>query len=414
LEPESKPTLRRFLNLPMITLYGLGTTIGGGIYVLTGLVAGRAGYYAPFSFIVAAFMITLTALSFAELASRFPKSAGEAVFVQEGFNRRSLAILVGYLVVFNGIVSSAALTEGFVGYFQTLLLLPDWMATIGIILVIGALACWGIGQSVTIAAIVTVIEIGGLALIIWVGKDALSTVPSMLPTLTPSFTAPVWAGIFAGSFLAFYAFIGFEDMVNVAEEVKDPKRNLPLAIILTLVITIILYFLTSLVSILVVPPDELAVSKAPLVHVYEVAAGNSGELISLISIIALLNGALIQIIMASRVLYGMATQGWGFRVFSQIHPVSRTPINATLAAVALTIFLALMFNIEILAETTSMIMLLIAMMVNLALFRIKLNKPAPVDALNLPAWVPLTGFIVSLVFSIFVAQDLFKNIGGLV
>ena len=119
-----QPTLKRSLNLPLLTLYGLGTTIGGGIYVLIGSVAGRAGMYAPFSFILAALLATFTALCFAELSSRYPKSAGEAVYIREGLNIKSLSIAVGFLVIGNGVISSAAMANGFAGYFQTVIDLP--------------------------------------------------------------------------------------------------------------------------------------------------------------------------------------------------------------------------------------------------------------------------------------------------
>jgi len=404
------PKLRRRLNLTLIMLYGLGTTVGGGIYVLVGTVAGRAGLYAPFSFIVAALMVAFTALSFGELSSRFPKSAGEAVYVKEGFGIPALAIVVGYLVIFNGVVSAAALSDGFVGYFQTFLAVPDWLAIVAVIALIGILACWGIGESVIIASLITVIEIGGLALIIWVGRDAFAALPAMADQMIPPLEAPIWAGIFAGSFLAFYAFIGFEDMVNVAEEVKNPERILPRAIILTLALTTVIYVLTIIVVVLSAPIDELAASAAPLTLVYESKTGQSGQLISLISILAVLNGALIQIIMASRVLYGMAAQGWSNAAFARINPVTRTPVAATLSVVGGAVILALLFEIDILAQSTSLIILIIAVLTNLALFRIKLKDPTVRSGLNLPRWVPLAGFGVSAVFGYFLAVDLGKNL----
>ena len=152
-----KPALKRSLNLPLIILYGLGTTIGGGIYVLIGHVVGRAGMYAPASFLLAAVLVSFTALTFAELSARLPKSAGEAVYVQEGFGRRDLAILVGWLVVMNGVVSSAALVRGAIGYFHIFLPTPIWLGIIIAILVLALIAIWGIGESVTVAAVITVV-----------------------------------------------------------------------------------------------------------------------------------------------------------------------------------------------------------------------------------------------------------------
>lgn len=417
--PSSKnaaasPALKRRLNLPMITLYGLGTTIGGGIYVLVGTVAGRAGLYAPVSFFIAALMVAFTAMSFAELSSRFPQSAGEAVYVKEGLNIKALAILVGYLVAFNGIVSSAALTTGFVGYFQSMVDVPSWLAILGVIILMGALACWGIGESVAIAAIITVIEIGGLLLIIWVGRDSLIALPSTYQDLLPPLDNAVWPGIFAGSFLAFYAFIGFEDMVNVAEETQNPRRTLPIAIALTLGLTTLIYVLISVVVVSSVPIGQLATSGAPLALVYELKTGTSSEVISLIGIFAVLNGVLIQIIMASRVLYGMASLGWSFSILGIVNPVTRTPVHATLMVIGIIIVLTWLFNIEILAETTSLIMLMISVLVNLSLFQLKGKQPVTDGGFNLPRWVPLAGFVVSAVFGSFVAFSLFKNLSGLI
>ncbi|MEQ8195540.1 MAG: APC family permease, partial [Rhodospirillales bacterium] len=233
--PEPSDTqLKRSLNLPLITLYGLGTTIGGGIYVLIGGVAGRAGLYAPFSFMLAVLLATLTAFSFAELSSRFPQSAGQAVYVHEGLKRRDLAIFVGFLVIGNGVITAAAMVVGFAGYFGTMIETPSWLAVIVVAAALGLLAFWGIGESVVAAALVTVVEIGGLLLIVWVGRDVFADLPAKAPDLIPPLTATAWLGILGGSYLAYFAFIGFEDMVNVAEEVRDVRRTLPLGIVLTL------------------------------------------------------------------------------------------------------------------------------------------------------------------------------------
>ena len=155
-EAQSQP-LKRVLNLPLVILYGLGTTIGGGIYVLVGKVAERAGMMAPLSFMAAALLSAFTALTFAELSSRFPKSAGEAVYVKEAFKIQPLAIFVGILVILNGSVSAAALANGFVGYWQTFMAMPDWMVIVLITAALGILSAWGIGQSVMMAAVITLI-----------------------------------------------------------------------------------------------------------------------------------------------------------------------------------------------------------------------------------------------------------------
>ncbi|MDB4077356.1 APC family permease [Porticoccaceae bacterium] len=306
-EAQSQP-LKRVLNLPLVILYGLGTTIGGGIYVLVGKVAERAGMMAPLSFMAAALLSAFTALTFAELSSRFPKSAGEAVYVKEAFNFQPLAIFVGILVILNGSVSAAALANGFVGYWQTFMAMPDWMVIVLITAALGILAAWGIGQSVMMAAVITLIEVGGLLIIVWVARDEFATIPVRSHELMPGLNGTIWLGILSGSFLAFYAFIGFEDMVNVAEEIKDVEKTLPQAIIITLLLTTLIYFIVTLVAVLSVAPAELGQQKAPLSYIYQKKTGSDPALVSLISIFAILNGGLIQIIMAARVLYGMSRQ----------------------------------------------------------------------------------------------------------
>lgn len=417
-EKNSPQELKRVLNLPLITLYGLGTTIGGGIYVLVGKVAERAAMMAPISFVAAALLSAFTALTFAELSCRFPKSAGEAVYVKEAFNYKQLAVFVGILVILNGCVSAAALANGFVGYLQTFIPIPDWTAIVVISIALGLLAAWGIGQSVSAAAIITLIEIAGLLLIVWIARDEFSTLPARSHELMPGLDSTIWLGILSGSFLAFYAFIGFEDMVNVAEEIKDVEKTLPRAIIITLALTTLIYFLVTLVAVLSIPPAELGQQKAPLSYIYEIKSGSDPALISLIGIFAILNGGLIQMIMASRVLYGMSRQSLApkvLRFMGDINPHTQTPVKATGCVVLLVSILALSFDIEGLAETTSLMILIIATLVNAALLRLKLRDSGKSKSkeilgvgLRVPLWVPLCGLVVSLCFALMIAISLLK------
>lgn len=389
------PSLKRVLTLPLLTLYGLGTTVGAGIYVLVGEVAGQAGYLAPVAFLLAALLAGVSALSFAELSVRFPVSAGEAVYVQEGFNSSAIASIVGFMVIGAGVVSSATIINGFAGYFQRLVEIPDWAALTGISVLLVVIAIWGIAESVTIAAIVTVIEIGGLLIIIGAAGVNLDNVPTLTDQLSGTLEKPLIYGVLAGGVLAFYAFIGFEDMVNVVEEVKDVRRVMPRAIIWTVVITTLFYVTVSSVAVLTIPPVELSNSKAPLADIYEKATGGGAEMISLISVLAILNGALIQVVMASRVLYGLANKGLVHPAIAKIHPKTRTPIVATLVVGAMILTLALSFDLLSLAQVTSLITLTVFALVNFALVRIKLrNRSSDPDKL-VPLWVPIIGCAVS-------------------
>lgn len=394
-------SLKRTLSLAQITYYGLGTILGAGIYVLVGKVAGSAGLYAPIAFLVAGLVAAFTAFSYAELSARYPLSGGEAIYVQEGLGLRGLSILVGGLIVLTGIVSCATLTSGFVGYFQLFLPLPRWLIVTGLVFALWALASWGIAESVKAATVVTLIEVGGLLMIIAVSGQALSALPQRLPELLPPFEFEAWHGILLGAFLAFYAFIGFEDMVNVAEEVKAPQRNLPRAILLALGLATVLYLLVALAAVLTLPLDELVQSRAPLAEMYRRATGQEPLLIGLISLFAVTNGALIQIIMGSRVLYGMSRQGWLPRAFGYVSPRTRTPLIATAAMALVVQGLALGVELVALAKATSFIILIVFSLINLSLLRVKLRIPVVEGVRSYPLWVPVAGFVSTLALLVF-------------
>ncbi len=393
-----QPTLKRSLSLPLIVLYGLGTTIGAGIYALTGEVAGDAGMAAPLSFVIAAGLAAFTAFSFAELASRHPRSAGVAVYVQHGFGWSAGAVGVGLLVVLSAVVSAAVLVSGFAGYVGELVATPRAAAVALCTLALGAIAVWGITQSALAAAAVTLLEIGGLLLVTWAARGALLELPGRLPEFAAIGELSAWRGILAGSILAFYAFIGFEDMVHVAEEVREVRRNLPRAIVVVLASTTTIYLVVALACVLAVAPAELAESDAPLALVFERSSGRSAAVLSAIAATAMLNGALIQVIMASRILFGLSDDGRLPPVFARVHPRTRTPVLATLSVTALVLVLALRFPLAGLAETTSVITLAVFALANAALWRLKRREPHPAGAWLVPPWVPVVGFAVSAFF----------------
>jgi len=406
---KEEPTLKRSLSLPVLVLYGLGTTVGAGIYALLGKIVGRAGMAAPLSFLLASFIAAFTALSFAELSSRHPKSAGEAVYVFKGFRVAFLSRFVGLAVVLAGTVSAAAILNGAVGYIQNFVAVPGPGLIVFLVFCIGGLTAWGIRESIGIAALFTLIEIGGLLIVIWAGREGFLDLPQRWPEIMPPLEWVGWSGVLTGAFLAFYAFLGFEDIVNVAEEVKVATVTLPRAIILTLGITTLLYVLVALTAVLNLAPSQLAESGAPLSLLYEKATGGSPVLIGLISILAILNGALIQMVMASRILYGMGAQGLLPKLFARIHPVTRTPLQATAVVAGLLLVLALGFDMVLLADATSAITLSVFTLVNLSLIMIKRRDPRPVEARIFPMWVPVIGFLFSLAF---LAQEITTRFFG--
>jgi len=404
-----RPQLRRVLSLPLITFYGLGTILGAGIYVLVGKIAGVAGFYAPLAFLIAAAVAALSGFSYAELTSRYPRAGGESIYIQEGLGVRALSTLVGLMVALAGLVSAATITHGFVGYLDVFVALPATPVIIVVVFALGALAIWGILESAWAAAIATMVEIAGLLLIIAVASPSLASLPARWPELLPSTDAAAWSGIMLGAFLAFYAFIGFEDMANVAEEVQDAERNLPRAILISLVIATSLYLLVALVAVLSLPPAQLAASAAPLALIFEHSTGYSPILIAAISLFAVVNGALIQIIMASRMLYGMSAAGWLPGVFAQVSARTGTPVVATVAAASGVLLFALALPLATLAKATSTIVLVVFALVNLALIRIKRRDPAPAGARVYAGWIPWGGLLLSLALLAFHLLSLLRN-----
>src|SRR5665811_1756632 len=390
LPSQPAAALQRRLSLPLLVLYGIGITIGAGIYVLIGAVAGHAGSYAPWSFVLAAVVMAFTVGSYAELTTRFPVSAGEAAYVRAAFGSRAASTLTGLLTIVIGIVSSAAVALGAAGYIAQFTDLPPSAVVALVLAGLGAVAAWGILESVLLASLFTLIEAGGLLVIIVAGFQA--QVPLASALAVPPLDIATLSGIGYASLLAFFAFIGFEDLANVVEEAKVPQRDIPRAMVLTLIISTVLH-----VAVAAVPVAELAASPAPLSLVFRTLAGVSPATISVIAIVATLNTILAQMTMAARVVYGMAKQGDLPGFAGRVHPKTATPLIATALIVAATLILALLVPFERLAESTSLATLLVFALVNLALLRLrhrKIHTDGP--HIRVPLWVPAAGFVSCL------------------
>ena len=393
---ELPAALRRRLGLPLLVLYGTGITIGAGIYVLIGAVAGHAGAYAPWAFVLAALVMALTVASYAELSTRFPVSAGEAAYVRAAFQSRLLSTLTGLLTIVVGVVASSAVTLGSAGYIAQFVDLPRPIIVVAVVVALGAVAAWGILESVLLASLFTLIEVGGLLAIIVAAVHAELPIAATLVQPLP-FEAGTLSGIAFASLLAFFAFIGFEDLANVVEEAKVPHRDIPRAMVLTLVISTILYVAVAATAISAVSVERLAASPAPLSLVFREVAGISPATISAIAIVATLNTILAQMTMAARVIYGMARQGDLPGFAGRVHPRTATPLFATALIVATVIALALIFPLERLAESTSLATLVVFALVNLALLRLRHRQvPTHGPHVRVPLWVPAAGFAACL------------------
>jgi APA family basic amino acid/polyamine antiporter len=388
--------LRRRLNLPLLILYGVGITIGAGIYVLIGAVAGQAGRFAPWSFVLAAVAMAFTVGSYAELSTRFPVSAGEAAYVRAAFNSRFFSTLTGLLSIAIGVVSSATVALGSAGYIGQFVALPQGAIVIAVVSVLGVVAAWGILESVLLASLFTLIEVGGLVVII--AAAIYTDLPFAAVLLeAPPLDAQVLSGIAAASLLAFFAFIGFEDLANIAEEAREPHRNLPRAMIWTLVISTVLYVAVAAIAVTAVPPAELAASPAPLSLVFRAIAGISPLTISLIAIVATLNTILAQMTMAARVIYGMSRQGDLPRALGRVHAKTATPVAATVLIVAATIALALTVPFVRLAESTSLATLIVFALVNVSLLRLRRRRVITHTVhVRVPLFVPVAGLATCL------------------
>ena len=393
---QGAPRLLRSLTLTHAVLYGLGVTIGAGIYVLVGVAAGRSGMHAPVAFLAAAALLSFSAASFAELGTRMPVAASEAAYVDAGFKWDRLTLTVGLLVVLTASISAATISVGSAGYLSVFITAPSPAIILAVVITMGAIACSAATWAVTTAGIMTIVEVGGLLLIIGAGFTEGPSLIARLPEAWPGASTTAWIGVAGTALVAVFAFIGFEHLVNVAEEIENPTRTLPKALFLTLALTCVFYVLVIWTSVIAVPPEELAKSSAPLALVFERLTGTPLITMSIIAVVATLNGVIVHMIMIGRVLYGLAERGHLPAALARINRHTSTPIIATVSGVAMIIGLALAAPLSVLADLTSRCTLVIFFLVNLALIRIKRHEIAPPDGIFVaPAWAPYAGLLSS-------------------
>jgi amino acid transporter len=388
------PKLRRRLGLVLLILYGTGVTIGAGIYVLIGPIAANAGQYAPWAFLLAALVMGLTVASYAELCTRFPVAAGEAAYVRFAFKSRLLSTCTGVAMIGTAVIASATVAIGASGYISQFIDWPQPALIAAIVIALGSISILGVLESVLLASLFTLIEVGGLLAIIVTGFAAGVPLHESLFALPP-FTTAAWSGIAFATLLAFFAFIGFEDLTNMAEETVAPERTIPFALTATLIVTTVLYMLVAAVAVTSVPLAALAASPAPLSLVFRSIVGISPAAISIIAIVATLNTILAEMTMATRVVYGLARQGDLPQYFGHVHAKTATPVLATIVVVMAIFLLTLLVPFLELAEATSIATLGVFAMVNLALIRIRLRDGIS-QHLRVPLWMPVAGFITSV------------------
>ena len=397
---ESPTRLKRTIGPGLLLMFIVGDMLGGGIYALVGEVGAETGGAIWAAFLAAFVLAALTAFAYAELVTKYPRAAGAALYTKKAFGIQFLTFMVAFAVMASGITSASTLARGFSGDSMSALIdseVPVIPVSIAFLLLVAALNLRGIAESLKANVAFTLIELAGLLLIVIVGIVAFGE-GSADASRNFEFKEgeSVFLAIVGGTTLAFYALIGFEDSVNLAEETKRPAFSYPRALFGGLAIVGLLYMAITFIASAVVPTPQLAGSSAPLLQVVETGPlGLPTKLFAAITLFALANGALINMIMASRLVYGMSNEGVVSRVFGRVLPVRKTPWAAILFTTALGVVLVSTGDLGDLADTTVFLLLCVFTVVNIAVLVLRRD---PVDHAHFraPSFLPVAGALVCL------------------
>ena len=409
-QTESSPTLRRAIGRKVLLLFVVGDILGAGIYALTGKVAGEVGGAIWIPFVCAFVLATLTATAYAELVGRFPQAAGAALYTQKAFRKPFFTFIVAFAVLMSGITSAGAAARAFGGdYLAEFISVPTLLAAWFFLLVITAVNVIGISESVKVNVVLTLIEASGLIVILAIGAFALiqgDGDPSRTMQLDTDGTP--WIAILGATGLAFYALLGFEDSVNLAEETRHPRRDFPRALFGGLIIAGLIYLGVALTTSMLVDTETLTESTGPLLEVVKVAGLTfPPKLFALIALFAVTNTALINMIMASRLVYGMSNEGIVPAIFGRVGARRQTPYVAIAFTVLIAMTLVATGDLAGLADTTVLLLLLVFAVVNIAVLVLR-KVPDEDDekiegdsekSFRAPTWAPVAGAVVSLVLA---------------
>ena len=385
--------LSRRITGPLLFLFILGDVLGAGIYALMGVLAEDVGGVLWAPLLVALFLALLTAGSYAELVTKYPRAGGAAVFAQRAFRQPLVSFLVGFCMLAAGVTSAAGLSLAFAGdYLATFLDVPPAPAAIAFLALVAALNARGISESLKTNVVMTVIELTGLLIVVVAvavmvggGRGDLGRVGQL-----PDGSAPALA-ILAGAIIAYYSFVGFETSANVAEEIRNPSKVYPAALFGALITAGVMYALVGVASAVALSPAELSESSGPLLAVVDAAGvGVPGWVFSAIALVAVANGALLTMIMASRLAYGMADNGLLPGVLSKVLPNRRTPLVAILATTAVAMLLTLVGDLSTLAETVVLLLLVVFISTNVAVLVLRRDTVAH-DHFRVWTAVPVLG-----------------------
>jgi len=396
---EKNKRLKRTLGLFSLAAYGIGDILGAGVYALIGTIAGIAGNACWMPFLLSLFIAALTGLSYAELGSRYPRAGGEAHYTFRAFHNSFLSYALGFLVLMSGVSSMAVVSQAFAGYVQAIFPFIPVTAIVFLFLVALAIIVWqGMNESSMTNVVCTAVEVTGLLIVIFAGMQHIGKVNYLeFPPALDGQTLKISA-IFQGAVLAFYAFIGFEDMVKAGEETCEPGKVIPRAIMISLAVVGLLYVMTTIAIVSVVPYGELSGSKAPLMLVVERGAPWLPKgLFGMIVLFAMTNTALVNFVMSSRLLYGMAGDRLVPRILRVVHPKHQTPHIAVSVVFLIALVLAVTGTLKHLAQSTAVLLLIVFVFVNLSLLVIKLKEGKPREKnFSVPFWVPVLGVLSTL------------------
>lgn len=393
--------LAKNLGLPMLVFYGIGMTLGAGIYSIIGKAAGHTGDTLWWSFLFAGVAAALTALSYAEVSAMYPKAGAEYVYLENTFPKKHwLASIAGYSMAFAGATTASTVALAFAGYLSAFVPVSQVFAALILVAVVGALAVYGVRESGWVNLVFTLIEISGLFIVIYLGfqsgkiTESLSSVPD--------------AGTFRGAALIIFAFFGFENIVNLASEAKNPERDLPRAIFICLVVALTLYIGVSLSALALLPAQRLAESDSALMTAVQSAGKNWGSVLGVIALFSTANTALISLIGASRVLYGMSDGKALPKSFAKVLPKRKTPWLVSLIAIAVCVaFLPLKGGLETVASVSSFATMAAFFLVNLSVIVLRFREPKKKRPFRIPGAVgnvPLAPVLGGLATSFLMIQ----------
>ena len=395
---ESGEQLKRGIGQKMLLLFVVGDILGAGIYARVGGVANEVGGAIWVSFLLAMVLAALTALSYAELVTKYPGAAGAALYINKAFKMPFFTFMVAFAVLASGIASAAAVSRAFSGrYLQEFIQVPADPVVFLFLIVLALINYRGISESIGVNMVLTLIEVSGLILVIGIGIVALA---SGSGDVTRPFSfkqgEALPLAILGGAVVAFYAFLGFEDAVNMAEETEDPIRMMPLALLGGLGIATVVYLAVAFTASLVVPTETLGQSTGPLLEVVKAGAPAFPLILfSGIALLAVTNTALINMIMASRVIYGMANQGILPRVLGKTSSERQTPWVAIIFTTVLALGLAFTGDLGALADTTVALLLVVFAIVNVAVLVLR-RDPVDYPHFATPTILPILGAISCL------------------